>query len=606
MPNISRRVVLASPLCLILLLLPFLFPAAVKSDDTVPALQFSDLMQRQYVLRSKGAKPAVFVFLSTECPISNRYLPRVLSLAKVYEGRGFRFFAVYPNGTESQEDVQQHAKERGITFPVVRDTGTLTRVLGATMTPEAVIVDPSGAIRYRGRIDDNADPSRITSRDLAKALDALKGGKAIPVARTKAFGCAIPARTTTHTPPTATGVTYTRDIAPILNKRCVACHRAGEVGPFPLDSYERAVRWSKAIQEQTATRKMPPWKANSRGEFHDDMRLSEEEITKIAQWTSGGTPQGNLKDLPPLPTFPKGWRLGEPDAIIEMPEEYTVPADSKDVYRCFVIPADFGEDRWIKGIEFQPGNRAVVHHMTVFLDTTGQARRMADANKSDPGYINPTPGNGPGFSPVAGQAGGWVPGHFPRFLPQGVGIEVPKGADIVLEVHYHPTGKDEKDRSRFAFYFSKEPIKQRLRVGGANNETFRIPAGDSNYTIEFSEFVPEDITLFSVSPHMHYLGKSMKATVTFPDGTKHPLIDVPDWDFRWQPSYRFKERMRLPRGSRIDVVARFDNSAQNPNNPNRPPKIVTWGEGSNDEMCVCFVAYTRDDEDLTKEPVLVP
>lgn len=571
-------------------------------------MAFRDLSGKTYSTTAKTSLPAVYVFLSVECPVSNRYAPRLVAAEKAYRAKGVHFYAVYPMQGEDTAAITRHAKERGISFPVIRDDGALTKAFQATMTPEVVVVDRAAQIRYRGLIDDNTDSSRVRSRYLTTALDAILAGKPVAVAKTKAIGCEITTQpvSVTAVPKDPTTVTYARDIAPILNTRCVSCHREGQVGPFALDTYERAARWAKAIKTETTARRMPPWKADSHGEFQDEMRLSDDERTKLAAWADSGALSGDLKAASAPPKFPTGWKIGTPDVIFSPSEPFPVPAEGRDQYRCFVIPTGFTEDVWISGVEYEPGNRAVVHHMSAFVDTSGQARKMADADLATPGYLNPTPGNGPGFTPVAAQLGGWTPGHSPRILPDGMGIKVPKGGDIVIEVHYHPNGKPETDRPRVGLRFAKGPIKKLLRIGDVSDFAFKIPPGAKEHKVEFSAFVPEDITLFSISPHMHNLGRSMVATVTFPDGTKHSLVAVPDWDFRWQPSYRFKEPLKLPRRARIDVVAIFDNSPENPNNPHHPPKEIHWGEGTDDEMCTLFVAYTRDDEDLTAEPVLVP
>ncbi|GAB4452909.1 MAG: thioredoxin family protein [Armatimonadaceae bacterium] len=592
-------------LLLSLSLLPQGTPARSQAPPSAQTRTLTDIEGKAHPLGMAKKQPTVFLFLSVECPIANRYTPRIVALASEYGAKGVAFFAVYPNQIETVEAVRQHSGERKIGFPVVRDSGALTKEFGATTTPEAVVLDGSGKVRYQGRIDDNADTIRVRTADLRNALDAVLAGKPVQVARTRPFGCLI-SGTKTATPTATTSLTYSRDIAPILYKNCVSCHRTGEVGPFALDTYERAVAWAQQIKIETQARRMPPWKADASVKFHDEMRLSDRERAQLAEWADGGTPEGDPKTLPPMPVFASGWKLGKPDVVFTMPEAYRVPAEGRDTYRCFVIPTNFDEEVWIEGVEYQAGNKAVVHHMSGFVDTTGQARRLAEADKSGPGYTNPTPANGPGFTPVAGQLGGWVPGHFARRLPEGVGVRVPKGGDIVLEVHYHPTGKVEKDQSRLGLYFARGPIRKQLRLGDVSNVNFRIPPGEQRYKIDFSAYVPEDITLLSVSPHMHYLGKSMKATVTFPDGTTHPLVNVPSWDFRWQPSYRLKTPMKIPRRSRIDVVAVFDNSAENPDNPFSPPRTIVYGEGTSDEMCTLFVAYTSDSEDLTTEPVLVP
>lgn len=424
-----------------------------------------------------------------------------------------------------------------------------------------------------------------------------------------AGGIAAPPNKKMVTAPPIPAVTYTRDIAAILHDRCVSCHRTGEVGPFALDTYEQAKRWARAIKEQTQNRRMPPWGANSHGEFHNEARLTTSELVQIAAWVESGTARGSDRDLPTLAALPPPgtWDVGTPDRVFGMPTPYQVRADGPDTYRCFVIPADFIEDRWVSGVSYQPGNRSVVHHMSAFLDTSGQARKLAAADKTgQTGYTNPTPANGPGFTSVAGQLGGWTPGHHARLLPPGVGLLVPKGADIVLEVHYHPIGKAETDRSRIGLYFAKGEIKKRLRIGDVTNAGLRLVAGAADTLVEASAFTPDDLTLLSVTPHMHFLGKSMRVSAYLPDGTEKLLVEVPRYDFRWQPSYRFKTPIHLPRRTRIDVTAHFDNSEANPQNPNRPPKTVLYGENTNDEMCSAFFGYTLDAEDLTQSAVLVP
>src|SRR5687767_4494690 len=228
--------------------------------------------------------------------------------------------------------------------------------------------------------------------------------------------------------------TYSKDVAPILYKNCLPCHRKDEVAPFTLESFQDAAPKAALLKAVTAKRSMPPWKAESHGEFQDERRLSDEQIRLIAAWADSGAPEGDRRQLPPMPTFPKGWQLGEPDLVVEMPESYDVPADGKDEYRCFVIPTSFDSDRYVSALEFQPGNRRVVHHIIAYLDQNGKARQL-DSADSGPGYENPTAGSGPGFFP-AGFMSGWAPGNDARLLPDGVGNLLPKGADIVLEVHY--------------------------------------------------------------------------------------------------------------------------------------------------------------------------
>lgn len=594
---------------LLLTLAVFVLLGAGKRPPTSEwkGLKVTDLTGRQHSLKPSGSPISVFVFLATECPASNRYAPRVRRLADTYARRGIRFFGIYPNAYESEEAIRQHAAEYGYSFPLVHNE-KLARHLGATVTPQIVIRDTRGNVCYRGRLDDNDDATRVRSRFAEAALKALLAGRSPAIRETRATGCSI--RTTPQAQTNRPArVNYARHVAPLLQQHCLPCHRKGEVGPFPLETYEQARAWAAPIRDFTRSRRMPPWKAASHGEFHDENRLTTTEIATLGLWADDGAPSGDLRTLPPpVPLAPTtGWTLGEPDAIIAMPQPFAVAAEGKDLYRCFVLSTDFDEERWVSGVEYQPGNRSVVHHVSVFVDTSGAARKLAVADRTgQPGYTNPTPGNGPGFSTYSGQLGGWTPGHQPRLLPPGVAIPLPKGADIVLEVHYHPSGKVEKDQTRFGLRFSREPVRKRLRLGDVSNATFRIPPGAPNHTVEAYGFTPGDITLLSVTPHLHNIGKAMKVSALLPDGTSRLLVDVPEWDFRWQPSYRFKTPVQLPRGTRIDVTARFDNSEKNPNNPHHPPRTVVWGEGTDDEMCTAFFAYTLDDEDLRNESVIVP
>lgn len=391
-------------------------------------------------------------------------------------------------------------------------------------------------------------------------------------------------------PPKATGmVTFAKDVAPILYRNCTTCHRTGEVAPFTLSSYQDAKKRARQIAAVTHSRFMPPWKADSHGEFQDERRLSDAQIATLKRWAEAGAPLGNPKHLPPAPKFASGWALGKPDLVLEPSAAYTVSADGNDVYRCFVVPTDFPEDRYVSAIDVRPGNRAVVHHMIAYLDTSGTARKR-DAADPAPGY-----GGGLGFLP-AGMLGGWAPGAMPHPLPPDTGLVLPKGADVVLEVHYHKDGKPETDLTKVAVYFNKGPVARPLHLFPLVNTGIRIPPGDKNYEARASIPVLFNTTLYTIFPHMHMLGRQMTVTATLPDGTRKTLIDVPDWDFNWQGFYAYKQPVKLPRGSHVDLVAHYDNSADNLRNPNDPPKTVTWGEQTTDEMCLAFLGFTVDAE----------
>jgi hypothetical protein len=589
-------------------------PASVKIGTPVAAKTFRDIQGKTYTLRRSGT-PAVYLFLGTQCPVANLYTPRILALKKAPSARNTAFFAVYPNAHETTAEVARHAKERGYEFSVIKDDGTLTAALGATMTPEAVLVDGQGVVRYRGRIDDNRDAAKVTTHDLKNALEAVSSGQKVARTEAPAFGCTILTAEPAATTPRLAKVTYARDVAPILQKNCLVCHRSGEVAPFAVETYAQAKIWAKQIKAYTSDRKMPPWKADSHGEFRDERRLTEKEIATLATWADVGAPAGDLKQTPKPPKFPTGWQLGKPDLVVEMPETYDVPAEGRDIYRCFIIPTNYDTDRWVSGVEVKPGNNAVVHHVIAYLDKSGVARKL-DAADPGPGYTNPTPGNSPGILPV-GLLAGWAPGNAPGLMPAGLGLMLPKGADIVLEVHYHMNGKPEKDRTKLGVHFAKAPVEKALHTLGVITLDIKIPAGEANHAVRadqivylpdgvqpkfrLSKDVSEDITVLGVTPHMHLVGRAMKVKAIFPDKSEKILVDVPDWDFNWQISYDFKQPVKLSKGTRLEIEARYDNSSSNPNNPNKPPKEVRYGEQSADEMCVAFLRYTQDNERLTQK-----
>ena len=397
-------------------------------------------------------------------------------------------------------------------------------------------------------------------------------------------------------PPQNAPVTFNGQVAPIVFAHCVSCHRPGEVAPFSLLTYAGVKKHGHQIVDVTASRLMPPWKAEQGAEvFHDARALSEPEIGILNRWVEQGMPEGNPADLPELPKFTEGWQLGQPDIVLEPPEDFQLPAEGPDVYRCFVFPTNFDQDRYIAAMEVRPGNRRIVHHAMGYVDVTGMARKLDEADPG-PGY---TAFGGVGFAPL-GTLDGWGPGIIPRRLPDGVGMFVPKGADIVVQLHYHPTGKPESDRTRIGLYFCDQPVDKQLHMAVALNFDLRIPPNQSRHEERASLTIPADITLLRIAPHMHLLGHDMSVTATLPDGTRRTLVTVPEWDFRWQGIFTFKEPVKLPRGSRVDVLAHFDNTADNPANPSRPPREVTWGEGTNDEMCVAAMFYTVDSEHLTQ------
>jgi thiol-disulfide isomerase/thioredoxin len=566
-------------------------PATMKA---LPAFApVTDIGGHVYDGRTIAAHRAtVFVFLSTQCPVSKVYAPRLNALAREYGARGVQMVGVFSNMQEGQPEVAAFAKERGLAFPVVRDgDASFAARFHAMMTPQAFVVNPMGAVVYSGRVDDSADASQVHHRDLKEALDTVLAGRPVARARTVAFGCIIrrPAAQVA-----SSQITYARDVAPILQRQCETCHRPGQIGPMALTTYAQAAAWRGDIKRYTESRQMPPWKADpGAGDFQDARRLSGHEIATLAKWADAGAPEGDPKDLPPPAHFHDDWALGKPDMVLQPSRPYHVDADGGDVYRCYVIPTDFTQNRYVSAVDVQPGNRAVVHHVIAFIDGEGKSANL-DGHEKEPGY---TSFGGVGFTPT-GALGGWAPGITAHYLPAGVATEVPAGARIVLQVHYHKDGKPESDLSRVGIYFAKGPVDKTLHVIPVVH-SLQIPPNDPHYTVStMSVPSPVNYHLIAITPHMHLLGRSMKLTAIKPDGAKVPLVSVSDWDFNWQSTYFYKKPLALPKGTRVVMTATYDNSAQNPRNPNTPPKPVTWGEQTTDEMCIAFLHYTLDREHL--------
>ncbi len=390
--------------------------------------------------------------------------------------------------------------------------------------------------------------------------------------------------------------TYTRDVAPILRARCGECHRAGQVAPFTLDNFEQARKRAADIASVVEERSMPPWKpAPGFGpKLKHDRSLGRDEIALIRAWADAGAPRGAGPDPSPDVRAGDGWKLGNPDLVLEPSEDFTIPASGPDLYRCFVIPTDLPDDVYVSAVEYRPGNRRVVHHLMAFVEVAGQGRRR-DQAEPGPGY---TSYSGAGVE-IVGDLGGWAPGNEPGHLPEGVGRSLPRRADVILQVHYHPDGKPEVDRTRIGLHFSRKPVRRTLQWKGVMSCDIRLEPGEPDTTVKASWMVPVDVEALAVSPHMHQLGREMRMTATLPGGKIVDLIEVRDWDPGWQGTYTFEKPVPLPKGTMVKVVARFDNSAH-PRNPHSPPKVVKWGHGSTDEMCVGYIAVVKSRQDLTR------
>jgi hypothetical protein len=361
-------------------------------------------------------------------------------------------------------------------------------------------------------------------------------------------------------------VSFATDVESILQNKCQSCHRPGRVGPFSLLTYDDARKHSAVIREVVEERRMPPWHADPRyGHFANDRSLTAKDRATLLAWVDQGTPRGDTKERPPPRTFSEGWEIGQPDVVFELPETYYVPAQGVVSYVYFRVPTKFTEDRWVQAAEAVPGDRSVVHHIIVYV---------AD--------------NSPGSGRRPMHFTGYAPGDAPSNFPAGSAKKIPAGADLLIQVHYTPNGQVRTDRSKVGFVFAKKkPAREAFTIGIANPDLL-IPARSDNVAVASSLVLKSDARLLGLFPHMHLRGKDFKFTVTKPGESPQVLLSVPAYDFGWQTYYNLAEPMSLPKGTRVDCLAHFDNSESNPYNPD-PTKLVRWGEQTFEEMMIGYL-----------------
>jgi peroxiredoxin len=562
-------------------------PRAASNDDTpsvnigkaITKFELKDLDGKTWTVADlQGKKAVVVLFLGTQCPINNAYLPRLAELHKTYGARGVLLVAVNSNKQDSAAQIAAHAKEYAIPFPVLKDNNhQAADQFGARRTPEAFILDGNLKIRYQGRIDDQFGVGfqrpQPTRHDLTEALDELLAGKAVSQATTPVAGCLIGR---TKAPAAGAAITYGKEVSRIIQNRCQECHRPGQIGPMPLLTYDDVSSWSAMIREVVSDKRMPPWHADPmhHGQFANERALTKEEHDTLIKWVDLGCPRGDDADLPPAKKFADTWLIGKPDVVLEMAEAFKVPAKApKDGvrYQYFTIKTNFDEDKWIQAAECKPGNRAVVHHIIAYISTGKKADFASD-------------GIG------AGMLAAYAPGDLGMVYPAGAAKLLPRGANLLLQLHYTPNGVEGLDKSQVALIFAREPPKLEVKTKGIAQYYFVIPPQNPNYEVRSEAVFKQDAILYSLLPHMHLRGKDFKYDVVYPDGTTRTILSVPRYDFAWQATYHLKEPLRLPAGTRIKCLAHFDNSPGNPWNPD-PTKKVMFGEQTWEEMMIGFVDY---------------
>jgi peroxiredoxin len=536
-------------------------------------------------------KAIVVVFLGIDCPLANLYAPRLRELHEEFAPRGVRFIAINSNRHDALTDIARFTKEHRLTFPYVKDPdGSIAGAFQAERTPESFVLDAGRKVRYRGRIDDQYTPglqrAKVTRRDVAEALSELLAGKAVSVPESPATGCFINRHrdrvgTSLKEPPT-----YCRDIAPIIQRHCVACHRPGQIAPFSLTSYKKVRDWADTIAEVVEAGRMPPWSADpAHGKFANDPTLSAADKRLIEEWVRQGCHEGDLADLPPPRTFSEGWSIPEPDRVFAIPQPFAVPAEGVIEYQNFEVDPGFTKDVWVTAAEVRPGNRRVVHHCTVFLRAPG----VGGDDISESGKLG-------SFCLTA-----YAVGTPPLQLPAGMAKRIPAGWKLLFVIHYVSVGTPQEDRTEVGLKFvPADQVRKEVATRLVHDEEIAIPPGAKDHRIEKSWKVEHDLLLLSMFPHMHLRGKSFRYEADYPDGTSETLLNVPAYDFNWQHRYDLAEPKRIPAGTTLRCWALYDNSASNLANPD-PTATVRTGRQTWDEMFNGYFEVALADEDLLAE-----
>lgn len=545
----------------------------VTGDD---AIELVDFRGSSLAWNPAGARPRVVVFFSIGCPLADRYADRIQALASEFESKGVDFLAVDSQTHDSLEEMAAFSRGHQLDIRFVRDIGQgLARALEVRRTPEVFLFDREGQIRYRGRIDDQYGVGysklRPDRRELRDAITALLGDPANIPAATDPVGCLL---TYARPPRVDAPVSYFGQVAAILDRHCVRCHRAGQIGPFALDNFEDAAGWSEMIGEVIRNGQMPPWHAHPQfGSWANDCSLSDTDRQTVLDWVAAGAPQGNPADRPLPPQFVSGWQLPrEPDQVIPVTAEpVSVPATGDVRYQYFVVDPQWKTDQWIAAAELRPSNLRVVHHILCFVRPRGSEGLGGDGEGLD-GFLV-----------------GYVPGMLPQPLPAGMAKRIPKDSELVFQIHYTPIGSPQADQSQLGLVFADpETIEHEVITTCAVNPRIRIPAEQRDHPEHAWNRQPlQAWPILSLMPHMHLRGQAFRYEAVYPDGTRKTLLDVPKFDFNWQTSYLAKEPISLPAGTRIYCTALYDNSEGNLNNPD-PHREVRWGDQTWEEMMIGY------------------
>ena len=527
----------------------------------------------------KDRKAAVIAVTSTTCPLSKKYLPTLAKLEAEFAAKGVAFVVLDPIRTDTPADLKAAAEKAGLKAPLIHDAdGSLCKAFGAASTTDLFVLDAKRTVIYRGAVDDQYGLGYST--DAAKhtyakdALTAVLAGREPLVRATTAPGCELDLSGAKAAD--AAKVTYHNRVSRIVQENCVECHRTGGVGPFALESRQDVLSHKGMVKKVLADGVMPPWHAAEpkKGDprpFKNDRSIPEADKADLLAWLADGGPEGDAADAPLPRVFPTDWHIGKPDLVVQIPEPIEVKATGIMKYQNVLVETKLDEDKWVTAAEIRPTDKAVVHHVLVFVMTPAMAKL-------------PRAGEGQGFFAA------YVPGNSYQILPAGFARKMPKGAVVKFQIHYTPNGTATKDQVQVGFKFASAPPEHEIRVLPVANPKLEIPPGADNHP-QVAEFtLPVDGTVTSLSPHMHVRGKACKYEVELPDGTKKVLLDVPHYDFNWQHRYQLADPFPLPKGTKVKFTVWYDNSAKNPANPD-PKATVKWGPQTFEEMLIGYTEF---------------
>ncbi|HMJ89332.1 MAG TPA: redoxin domain-containing protein [Candidatus Acidoferrum sp.] len=572
--------------------------AALAAEDAAPrsfninrqVLDFAllDTKGRFHELRRTDAKAVVLFFTMNECPIARQSYSKLRELQKGFADRGVDVWIISTDDTESRASIEKEMRDHGVgsTPVLIDDAKGVTRMLGVTRTCEAIAIGTKDwKVFYRGAVDDQlvegAKKPAATAKYLERALEEFLSARAVTEATTVVHGCVIHFDSPKGEADTA--ISYAKDIAPLLEKKCVQCHSPGNIGQWSMSNYGKVKSKAAMMQEVVLARRMPPWDADPHyGKFSNDRSLTTVEKRLLLRWIEEGARRGDGEDPLASLNVPKNeWPLGKPDLIVSLPAPQEIPATGVFDYRHVDVPLELTNAVWVGAAVIKPGNYECTHHVIVRVKYPKEGRTSTEQAEG---------------------LEGWSPGKtFERF-PTGTGIRLKPGAVINFELHYTATGKPETDRTEIGLYFLKEKPELRYESRMAVNLELNIPPGESDVRTHATAGFKRDTMLYGFVPHMHTRGAWMKYEALYPDGRRETLLHVPRYDFNWQIEYTLAQPKRMPAGSWILCTGGFDNSARNPNNPD-PKKRVTWGEQSFDEMFIGFlnVAELPETKTLSKK-----